>query len=211
MSNTKSYYTEDDGIAEYWDARYVTWSDQLTELSKLNVFAGKDRWFEERFAHILPIPAERTGTVLDFGCGNAMYSPALLRRFRVYAGVDTSPTALDIARRYFGSQSGWTVFQSDPDCLLEIFKDGEFDCVMSITVLQHQPVALRLKAISEIKRVLKPGGKYVGLEMQGETQAFDMPPLPEEEWIAAWSPLLIVKDLPADRRDWWPDNIWIAE
>lgn len=37
--------------------------------------------------------------------------------------------------------------------------DNTFDCIYSISVLEHLPVEVRRKALSEMSRVLKPGGK----------------------------------------------------
>lgn len=231
-----SYYSEADDIANYWELRYIEWLKN----PDWGVFETKDAWFEERFEHILASPGryplpdkllgsgwhpgngaekyfEPNGSVLEFGCGNAMYAQPLLRRFKNYVGFDTSPTAIKIAEEYYHGKSlrqrmellRFTDLDSELD---HIFREneGQFDCVVSITVLQHQPVELRRKIIRAIKYALKPDGVYVGLEMQGHTMAWDMPPFPEEDWIQAWEPMTIVKDVPANRPEWALDNVWVA-
>lgn len=202
MSN---YYMESDDIVAYWDRRHIEWDKN----PNISIFAEKLSWFNIRFDHILPVPLEPIGRVLDYGCGCGMYSPALLRRFAKYRGVDTSRKAVEIAVRYFGHQKNWRVMQIDPGQTLP-FPDQFFDCAISITCLQHLPIPLRLAAIQEIKRVLKPGGKYVGLEMMGNTQAADMPPMSEADWLEAWKPLTLVQDVPAHNPEWALDNIWYS-
>lgn len=213
-ANDKKYYTASDDLTSYWNERYVEWDAKLSEGEKQAVFKGKDEWFETRFARILP-PKQLGENVLDVGCGNAMFSPALLQRYSHYWGLDTSEKALEIARRYFGFINSdsrgrkWDVDLYRQDQLLP-FTENYFDCVFSCTVLQHMPIARRIAMIGEIKRVLKPGGRYVGLEMQGNTQAADMPPFPEHDWCQAWLPLQIAMDLPPEHPDWWADNVWVG-
>jgi len=202
----KKYYDELDDVQGYWERRYVDW----LKTPDWGVFEFKAAWFNSRFAHILPIPEKPKGLVLDYGCGNGMYSVPLLQRYEKYVGLDTSPTAIEIARNKFGMsrdrafwlsrenpQEGWHPFPA-------------YDLVLSITVLQHQPVSRRRDIIEWIKGVIKPGGMYVGLEMMGNTQAYDMPPMSEGDWRKAWEPFTMTYDAPKDRPEWRDDNVWVA-
>jgi SAM-dependent methyltransferase len=45
------------------------------------------------------------------------------------------------------------------------FSDSAFDCLSDITVVQHIPYGLQLKALEEMVRVLKPGGRMVLIEV----------------------------------------------
>lgn len=204
----KNYYDEEDDITLYWELRYQEWLKNPNG-PDWGVFENKDSWFEERFSHIIP---KRTpvGRVLEVGCGNAMYSVPLLRRFESYTGFDTSPTALKIAEIKLGIRPDMNLFLVTPD--QDWFGDSNklFDGVVSITVLQHQPIPRRLRYIEQIKRLLKPGGIYIGLEMQGNTLAYDMPPFPTEDWIKAWEPMVIVKDHVPEHPYWDADNVWVA-
>jgi len=204
------YYTESNDITDYWDSRYRAWESDTPESVKRAVLSGKNDWFETRFKHILPQWEDLSGRVLDYGCGNSMFSPALLRRFRHYMGVDTSQTAIDIARQRFSGQKGWSAVKINRGDRLP-YTDGLFDCVVTITVLQHQPIAERLNIIGDLKRVLRIGGMYVGLEMMGDTKAYDMPQMSEADWLAAWKPeVALIKDLPEDHKDWWADNVYFG-
>lgn len=203
-----NYYEETDDITNYWQKRYLEWA----KTPDYGIFETKDRWAETRFAHILGEPKIRGNTVLDYGSGNAMFSPFLMRRYKAYWGVDTSPKAVEIAHEFVGDKLSasdtmrWhvtSIIRGEP----LPFADNAFDCVFTVTVLQHQPIPERVRIISELKRVLKPDGIYVGLEMMNG-QAWDMPSMLEEEWISEWLPFIIVKDRPKDHPDWWADNVY---
>lgn len=205
MTTSKRYYDETDDVIGYWDRRHAEWNEH----PDWGVYPTKARWFDERFAHILPVPEVPWGRVLDWGCGNGMYSVPLLRRYVHYTGWDASYAAIRTARTYFSHRGGEREFMvRDLALRLEPCHWGRFDLVLSITVLQHQPLPKRLAMIDNIKLLLRPGGRYVGLEMMGATQAYDMPPMSIDDWRAAWQPLEIVFDRPAHNPRWADDNVW---
>jgi SAM-dependent methyltransferase len=45
------------------------------------------------------------------------------------------------------------------------FRDGEFDVVSDVTVVQHIPAAQQPQALLEMTRVLKPGGRLILFEL----------------------------------------------
>jgi ubiquinone/menaquinone biosynthesis C-methylase UbiE len=45
------------------------------------------------------------------------------------------------------------------------FLDAAFDCVSDITVVQHLPYELQSRALQEMIRVLKPGGRLILMEL----------------------------------------------
>lgn len=211
IDKSKNYYDETDDITLYWELRYQEWLNNPSG-PDWGVFVQKDRWFEERFSHVLP---QRTpvGKVLEVGCGSAMYAVPLLRRFSTYTGFDTSETAIKLANTYFNQfpelfQRMYVSLYTGKPGNFETNVKEYYDCIISITVLQHQPIPYRVAMIENIKRLLKPGGLYIGLEMQGDTAAYDMPKFPTEDWIKAWEPIRIVQDIPAEHPAWAADNVW---
>lgn len=215
-----SHYTIQDDIADYWEARYQQW---LVD-PNWDIYRAKDEWFETRLAHLLPPVAGQggrfpIGSCLDYGCGNAMFAVPLLRRFEAYDGFDSSRTALEIARRYYSQhrpelsrRMEITHYAGEPGQWgAPQHHRGTYDLVMSITVLQHQPLAYRLAMITDIKRLLRPKGMYLGLEWIGGTQAYDMPPMDEEVWRAAWWPWELTFDRHPGHPEWWSDNVWTAK
>ena len=188
-----------------WDARHAEWAKK----PNLSTFEQKSDWFEIRYSHLLPRPEiPSDGWVIDFGCGCGLYSVPLRRRFSHYVGVDTSLAALQLAETYFAHTPDTVFLALEPNTVDLPLPDARFDCAITITCLQHLPIPRRLAAIQEIKRVLKPGGKYIGLEMMGNPQAADMPPMSEIDWLEAWKPMKLVMDLSPDHPEWANDNIW---
>jgi len=92
--------------------------------------------------------------VLDVGCGNGRILELLKNEKINYTGVDISEKLLEIAQKRY-PQNNFLV----ADNLNLPFLDNNFDKVFSVAVLHTIPSqGLRKKAISELKRVLKPGG-----------------------------------------------------
>ena len=198
------HYTESDNIRKYWDDRYIEWDKNPA----IHVIQGKYAWFDARFDHILK-PVIQGERVLEFGCGNAMYSVPMLRRYSLYYGVDVSPKAIEIAHRYHDNPRT-NIQLIEPNQVLP-FPAQFFDCVFTITVLQHQPISFRLAMIEELKRVLRPNGVYIGLEWADRHSAsWDMPPIEEDDWCKAWRPFVIERDIPPEHPDWRSDNVWVA-
>jgi SAM-dependent methyltransferase len=88
--------------------------------------------------------------ILDAGCGTGL----LLQKLSVFGqaqGVDISPEALKFCRlRHVKAQRA---------SLTKLpFKDKTFDVVVSVDVLYHLQISSDLKALQELRRVLKPGG-----------------------------------------------------
>ena len=97
---------------------------------------------------------------LDVGCGTGRW----VRRYGELGfsavGVDAMIGMLQMARAY-GTRAPLTtgLAQSLP------FPDAAFDCVSDITVVQHIPYELQSKALHEMARVLKPGGRMILMEV----------------------------------------------
>lgn len=92
--------------------------------------------------------------ILDAGCGNGRLSE-IFEKIKVdYIGIDSSEKLIAAGRVKYPNLK----FKA-ADILDLSLPTGEFDVVFLIAVLQHVPSAeLRLKALSHLNRVLKPGG-----------------------------------------------------
>ncbi len=90
------------------------------------------------------------GDILDVGCGIKPYQSILeTRETSVYWGVDYPVTMT-------GSYAESTRTDVHADCLKLPFNTNQFDNVINTQVLEHVPDPSQL--ISEMSRVLKPGG-----------------------------------------------------
>ena len=110
---------------------------------------------EERLILRLLGPVEGL-RVLDVGCGDGVLGAALARRGALFTGVDTDPRMLEAARRRAESES-LDFVHGRAEALP--FADATFDRVVGVTVLCF--VRETDRAISEMARVLKPGGHLV--------------------------------------------------
>ncbi len=97
-------------------------------------------------------PTER---LLDVGCGTGCLSFAMARlcRPQQVIGIDMSPAYVEHATRHNGDDK--VSFQVGDACALA-FPDDSFDRSLSLLVLHFVPDAQQ--AISEMRRVTKPGG-----------------------------------------------------
>jgi len=97
--------------------------------------------------------------VLDIGCG---YGPDLLAMSRLGAGelfgLDISPSAVKLAREILRDQNAHLLVA---DALALPFRDGCFDVVSASHMLHHHPWPLVSLIVSEVARVLRPGGALV--------------------------------------------------
>lgn len=98
------------------------------------------------FLDALPAGAK----VLDIGCGNG--KNMLGRADLCFTGVEPSATLCAIC-----TKRGLIVTQADAKALP--FEDASYDAVIMIAVIHHIPPHEQYKALFEIQRVLKPGGK----------------------------------------------------
>jgi ubiquinone/menaquinone biosynthesis C-methylase UbiE len=104
--------------------------------------------------------------VLDVGCGTGYLTSLLAESVAPEgsaAGVDASAAMVDEARRV-RSSAGATYAVGAAERLE--FDDGAFDVVTSSLMLHHLPADLRGRALLEMRRVLRPGGRLLIAEFR---------------------------------------------
>ncbi|MCB0641315.1 MAG: class I SAM-dependent methyltransferase [Phaeodactylibacter sp.] len=102
-------------------------------------------------AKLLPIPE---GRYLDVGCGTGNYTTALAAGLYSFIGLDPSERMLSIAREK-NAAIDWRSGRAEAIPLADATMDG---VVASLTI-HHWPDLLQ--GFSEVRRVLKPGGRLV--------------------------------------------------
>ncbi|MBI5345149.1 MAG: class I SAM-dependent methyltransferase [Deltaproteobacteria bacterium] len=95
---------------------------------------------------------------LDAGCGTGIYTIELLRRGALATGADNSEAMLSAARAK-ALREGLKMEFITADAARLPFPDGHFDIVISIGMLCFIKEGDR--ALTEMHRVLKPGGRLV--------------------------------------------------
>ena len=115
--------------------------------------------------------------VLDVGCGTGRW----VRRYKALrfspVGVDATLGMLRIARTH---QTSAPLVAGLAYSLP--FSDAVFDGISDITVVQHIPYELQPKALKEMVRVLRPGGRMMLLELI-RGQGSHIFPRPPRDWI----------------------------
>ncbi len=129
---------------------------------------GTREFFERIEAHRyakewhIPAAADFAGArglrVLEIGCGLGTDGVQFAKAGADYTGVDLTDAAIGLARTRF-ELSGLRGELRVSDAENLDFADQSFDLVYSHGVLHHTPDIAR--AISEIHRVLKPGGRAI--------------------------------------------------
>ncbi|MFO0937408.1 MAG: class I SAM-dependent methyltransferase [Gemmataceae bacterium] len=94
-------------------------------------------------------------SILDLGCGCGEASVYFAKRGARVTASDLSSGMLDLTKRV-GEKHGVTLETVECGSESLPFPDGTFDIVYGANVLHHSNLE---KALSEVKRVLKPGGR----------------------------------------------------
>lgn len=95
--------------------------------------------------------------IADLGCGSGVFTNILQQRGYHCTGVDLSPALIRIAREKF---PGVEFIEGDIERLP--FADASFDGVLLAGVVHH--FSERSHCVAEIKRILRPGGKFVAFD-----------------------------------------------
>lgn len=147
-------------------------------------------------------PGER---VLDVGCGGGAVTRALAQRVAPggqAVGVDASSALLKVARELAGKAGiGDTVEFKQGDCRSLPFADASFDAVVAATTLSHVPDSAR--AVAEMIRVTRPGGRVGVFDVDGDMCLFAHPDreltrrivaaYSDQGWVNGW----LMRGLPA--------------
>lgn len=118
-------------------------------------------YLEDYFRKII---AQQTpgATVLDYGCYNGHFVDVLLQYHpKKVVGIDISDTGIAEAKAHFGQQADFFVM----DAHKTDFEDNSFDFVVGRAILHHLDWET---AITEIGRILKPGGYAAFIEPLGD-------------------------------------------
>jgi ubiquinone/menaquinone biosynthesis C-methylase UbiE len=135
--------------------RFYDWSAAL-------LFGSRGRSYGKLLAAAGVQPGERA---LDVGCGPGYFARLLAKAVGPegsVVGVDAAPEMIEYANRKARNLANCTFEAGTAEALA--FPGGSFDLVVSSLMLHHLPKDGRLKAVKEMRRVLRPGGRLVVAE-----------------------------------------------
>jgi SAM-dependent methyltransferase len=127
---------------------------------------GREREFRDRLAALVDLgPGE---SVLDVGCGTGSLVLASKRRVGptgMVTGVDASPEMIERARRKATNKGEGIHFEvANVESLP--FPYETFDVVLSTLMMHHLPRPMRERCASEMRRVLRPGGRLLVVDFE---------------------------------------------
>ncbi|MEL6642676.1 MAG: bifunctional 2-polyprenyl-6-hydroxyphenol methylase/3-demethylubiquinol 3-O-methyltransferase UbiG [Pseudomonadota bacterium] len=135
-----------DEVAAQW------WSDDIRWVRTLkNLVPGRLAWFDKHIDW-------SDKAVLDLGCAGGFMSEALAKRGAHVTGIDPAADAIDAARDHAAATDLSIRYDVGVGEALP-YPEGAFDAVVCVDVLEH--VSDLQKVLSEIERVLKPGGIFL--------------------------------------------------
>jgi ubiquinone/menaquinone biosynthesis C-methylase UbiE len=134
------------------------------DLFAMVISFGRDRAIRDKLIELAaPAPGEN---VLDVGCGTGTLAVAVEPKVGTgeVHGIDASPEMIEVASEKSAKHGSGIDFRV---ALIETipFLEGSFDIVTSSLMLHHLPDDLKRRGLAEIRRVLKPGGRFMAMDL----------------------------------------------
>jgi ArsR family transcriptional regulator len=170
----QSQILHDPRVAEDRERAEAVWAAR--ERRAMDFFSSSaDRWDEIRSslygirADLLPLFGllDSSWSIADLGAGTGVFTAAVAPFVRSVTVVDRSPEMLDAARRRLGDASNVRFREGDLGAIP--IDDDAIDCAVVSLVLHH--VADPAAAFAEVRRILRPGGRLVVLDMRDHDRA----------------------------------------
>jgi ubiquinone/menaquinone biosynthesis C-methylase UbiE len=131
---------------------------------------GRDKAIREKLIELAaPAPGEK---VLDVGCGTGTLAFALKSSVGTgeVHGIDAFPEMIEVAKEKVAKSGSDIDFQV---ALIEAipFPDATFDLVTSSLMLHHLPDDIKRTGLDEIRRVLKPGHRFMAMDFAAHSHS----------------------------------------
>ena len=123
--------------------------------------------------------------VLDCGCGEGYLAEHFVGKGCGYTGIDCSDAAINKARGRIASDAA--AFEVGDITRMTAFSDNRFDAVVDVYCMQMLVTDPDRRAyLSQVRRVLKPGGRFFFLQIT-QPDRFKGPIATFEEYVARFT------------------------
>ncbi|NJK91932.1 MAG: class I SAM-dependent methyltransferase [Blastochloris sp.] len=145
-----------EGVREAMNERYAK-----VGLEEFGGYEHPHLWDRERYREVDRLTQRMLGSVtglrvLELGCGIGR-SAVFCAEAGDYLGTDLSDVAIEKARQRCG-ENGRQRFERMDAMSLRV-PDGVMDVVLGVEIIEHVQDAEKM--LSEVRRVLKPGGRFI--------------------------------------------------
>ncbi len=110
-------------------------------------------------------------SILDLGCGLGRHSVLFARNGFDVSATDLSPDGVKHLKEW-AARENLSVKAEAADMMALPYDDAAFDCVFSFHVISHCDTEGIRKVVSEMNRVLKPGGELYCTLCSKESRSF---------------------------------------
>ncbi|MBO1580923.1 methyltransferase domain-containing protein [Bacillus sp. XF8] len=145
------------------------------EINRLK--AQVDLFWDNEWKHYQALGLANADTIIELGSGPGFLLEKLLTHIPQVkvTGVEIDPLLVNYATEYLKKedQSRWQVHEGD--IMQTGMKDNTYDFAITRLVLEHLPDPI--KAMQEIYRIVKPGGKVIVVDNDFEMHIMTYPPV----------------------------------
>ncbi|MEW6001531.1 MAG: class I SAM-dependent methyltransferase [Nitrospirota bacterium] len=165
MENKQKIMLSIDEVQGYWDQYTVEIQSQFTDkkIGSREYFQDIKKYHDEAYTlsnQVINLPSLEGKSVLEIGCGIGLDALEYARNGARVTAIDLSPICVELTKKYFAYNNlKGTIEVQNAEYLP--YEDESFDVVIARQVLMFTPDPHR--AVDEMFRVLKPGGRTVAL------------------------------------------------
>lgn len=135
----------------FWHQAWNMCTKPYTKMPELEYLP----WIPER------LHEAKASRILDLGCGSGWLSVFLAREGFKVTGIDVADHALDLGAQWANMED--LKIQFDVGDLGDLpYQDGSFDGIVANSIIEHLPLSLALVAMEKLKKVVVPGGIFIG-------------------------------------------------
>ena len=173
-------------ILRTWSYQYQWLYDSISRLAALSV--GGEKRFRNLAWQGLDLTTDMK--ILDLCCGSGQSTQFLVQYSHNVTGLDISPLSLGRAARNVPQASYLEGLAEKIPC-----DDSQFDLVHTSAALHEMTPEQRQKILTQVHRVLKPGGFFVLIDLHNPTNLLFWPGLAVFMWLfeteTAWEMLSV--------------------